>query len=140
MREGATVAINYLPAEEADAQDLAELLLEEFPDRPLVQIPGNLLNQTFCDELVHRAVEQLGALDILVNNAGYGNGLFIVGEHKADDLGSVGGVHNGPDWRNITTQPRDEFRRIFDTNVFVPYYLTQTALPYMRPGSSLSEQ
>jgi NAD(P)-dependent dehydrogenase (short-subunit alcohol dehydrogenase family) len=70
MREGATVAINYLPAEEADAQDLADLLLEEFPDRPLIQIPGNLLNQTFCDELVDRAVEQLGALDILVNNAG----------------------------------------------------------------------
>ena len=70
MREGAKVAINYLPEEEADATALANLLLEEFPDRPLIRIPGNLRNPAFCDELANRAAEELGALDILVNNAG----------------------------------------------------------------------
>jgi NAD(P)-dependent dehydrogenase (short-subunit alcohol dehydrogenase family) len=50
-----------------------------------------------------------------------------------------GGVHAGPEWRNVTTLPREEFHRIFETNLYVPFYLTQAAVPHMRPGSSLSE-
>lgn len=70
MREGAHVAINYLPEEEEDAEDLASFLAEEFPNRPLIRLPGNLLNETFCTELVHEAADLLGGLDIVVNNAG----------------------------------------------------------------------
>ena len=52
---------------------------------------------------------------------------------------SVGGVHAGPNWRNITTSSREDLQRIFETNVFAPFWLTQAALPHMRPGSSLSK-
>lgn len=67
-REGSRVAINYLPAEEPDAEDVAKLLLKE--GITITKIPGNLLDEEFCSQLVLRAEKALGGLDILVNNAG----------------------------------------------------------------------
>jgi len=67
-REGAKVAINYLPAEELDAQDVANLLATE--GIKITRIPGDLLDEEFCSNLVLRASQALGGLDILVNNAG----------------------------------------------------------------------
>lgn len=67
-REGANVAINYLPEEEADAQDLEDVLAEE--ELSIERIPGDLTNETFCAHLVEEAAERLGGLDILIGNAG----------------------------------------------------------------------
>ena len=67
-REGAKVAINYLPEEEPDAEDLAHFLAKE--GIKIVRLPGNLLDEDFCAELVSKAEKALGGLDILVNNAG----------------------------------------------------------------------
>lgn len=69
LREGANVAINYLPEEEPDAQALADLL--EAEGLTFERIPGDLLNETFCTELVNEASSRLGGLDIAVLNAGY---------------------------------------------------------------------
>ena len=68
-REGAKVAINYLPEEEGDAEDVANLLKKE--GIKIVRIPGDLADEEFCKELVKKAHKALGGLDILVNNAGY---------------------------------------------------------------------
>lgn len=68
VREGANVTINYLPEEEPDAQDLEDFLARE--GLSLVRIPGDLLNETFCEELVTEAEQSMGGLDIVVNNAG----------------------------------------------------------------------
>jgi NAD(P)-dependent dehydrogenase (short-subunit alcohol dehydrogenase family) len=68
-REGAQVAINYLPEEEPDAQALVDYLHGE--GLTIERIPGNLLNETFCSELVGDAADRLGGLDILINHAGY---------------------------------------------------------------------
>jgi len=57
-REGADVAISYLPEEQEDA------------GRKAVALPGDITSLAFCEQLVADAVEQLGGLDILVNNAG----------------------------------------------------------------------
>ena len=67
-REGAKVAINYLPVEEPDASDVAKLLAKE--GIKIVKLPGNLLDEKFCEELVKKAAKALGGLDILVCNAG----------------------------------------------------------------------
>lgn len=67
-REGAQVAINYLPAEEPDASDVADLLAKE--GIKITKIPGDLLDEEFCSQLVLRAQRELGGIDILVNNAG----------------------------------------------------------------------
>src|SRR5690606_27979621 len=66
-REGADVAINYLPAEESDAREVIELIKKE--GRKAVAIPGDLRDENFCKRLVDEAVKGLGGLDILVNNA-----------------------------------------------------------------------
>ena len=68
-REGANVAINYLPEEESDAQALHDLLARE--DLSITRIPGDLMDEEFCESLVRQANEKLGGLDLVVNNAGY---------------------------------------------------------------------
>lgn len=67
-REGADVAINYLPAEEEDAQQV-KALIEEC-GRKAVLLPGDLSDESFARSLVHKAREALGGLDILALVAG----------------------------------------------------------------------
>src|ERR1700742_3614230 len=67
-REGADVAINYLPAEEPDAREVMALIRDA--GRNGVAIPGDLRDEAFCPRLVSEAMEKLGGLDIIVNNAG----------------------------------------------------------------------
>ena len=66
-REGADVAINYLPAEEPDAREVAALITAA--GRKAVLLPGDIRDEEFCKGLVADAIDQLGGLDILVNNA-----------------------------------------------------------------------
>src|SRR3712207_3745538 len=66
-REGADVAINYLPAEEPDAREVVELI--RAAGRKAVAIPGDLRDEAFCQRLVEDAGRELGGVDILVNNA-----------------------------------------------------------------------
>ncbi|KAJ4292668.1 hypothetical protein N0V90_009331 [Kalmusia sp. IMI 367209] len=112
-REGAKVAINYLPAEEPDAEDVANLLAKE--GIKITRIPGNLLDEEFCSNLVTKAEQALGGLDILVNNAG------------------TGGMFN-PD---ITTYTTAQWDRVFRTNVYAGFFLARAAIPHMPPGSSI---
>jgi NAD(P)-dependent dehydrogenase (short-subunit alcohol dehydrogenase family) len=67
-REGADVAINHLPEEEADAREVIELIRRD--GRTGLSIPGDLRDEAFCQRLVDEAVRGLGGLDILVMNAG----------------------------------------------------------------------
>src|SRR5438093_391949 len=67
-REGADVAINYLPAEEPDAREVVDLIRQA--GRKAVAIPGDLRDEAFCRRLVEQAVRELGGLDIVVSNAG----------------------------------------------------------------------
>jgi NAD(P)-dependent dehydrogenase (short-subunit alcohol dehydrogenase family) len=67
-REGAKVAVNYLPEEQPDADDVWNLLAKE--GIKIVLLPGDLLDEDFCTELVAKAEKAFGGLYILVNNAG----------------------------------------------------------------------
>lgn len=66
-REGADVAISYLPSEEPDAQEVIALI--EQAGRKAIALPGDISNESVCRNLVKDAVAALGGLDILVNNA-----------------------------------------------------------------------
>src|SRR3954463_3544944 len=57
-REGADVAINYLPAEESDAKDVLALIQDA--GRKGVALPGDIRDEQFCLQLVDDAVAQLG--------------------------------------------------------------------------------
>ncbi|HST02257.1 MAG TPA: SDR family oxidoreductase [Usitatibacter sp.] len=111
-REGADVAINYLPAEEPDAQEVIKLI--EAEGRKGIALPGDIKNEAFCNHLVSEAVRELGGLDILVNNAGRQIA------HKSID--------------EITTANFDE---TFKTNVYGMFWITKAALEHMKAGSAI---
>jgi NAD(P)-dependent dehydrogenase (short-subunit alcohol dehydrogenase family) len=109
-REGADVAINYLPAEEPDAQDVIALIRAE--GRIGLALPGDLRDETFCTQLVDQAVRGLGGLDILVSNAG-----------RQQTHASI---------LDITTE---QFDWTMKTNIYAPFWIIKAALPHMPPGS-----
>lgn len=57
-REGADVAINYLPEEESDAETVVALIQAE--GRKAVAIPGDVRDESFCETLVEQAASELG--------------------------------------------------------------------------------
>ncbi len=67
-REGADVAINYLPNEEPHAQEVVQMI--QAAGRTAVHVPGDLREESFCQQLVSRALQGFGDLNIVVSNAG----------------------------------------------------------------------
>src|SRR5699024_5749345 len=67
-REGADIALSYLPTEEEDAQHVKSVI--EQSGRKAVLLPGDLAEPDFCWQVVEDAALELGGLDALVNNAG----------------------------------------------------------------------
>jgi hypothetical protein len=111
-REGADVAINYLPAEEEDAHEVADLI--RGAGRKAVMLPGDIRNEAFCQQLVSGAADQLGGLDILVNCAGY--------QQSRDSIA------------DLTTE---QFDWTFKTNVYALFWITKAAIARMGKGSSI---
>lgn len=111
-REGADVAINYLPPEESDARDTSRLI--EAEGRKAVRLPGDIKNEAFCQQLVERAAVELGGLDILVNNAAR--------QISRDSI------------LDITTAQFDE---TFKTNVYAMFWITKAAVPHLPPGATI---
>lgn len=66
-REGADVAFQYLPGEEADAEAVQQLI--EAEGRKAVAIAGDLRELGVASRLVNETVDALGGLDLLVLNA-----------------------------------------------------------------------
>jgi len=111
-REGADVAICYLPQEEPDAREVVALIREA--GRKAVALPGDIRSEQFCTHLVDEAVRQLGGLDILVNNAAR--------------------QHAHPTIAELTTE---DFDWTFKTNVYAMFWITKAALPHLQPGSAI---
>jgi len=111
-REGADVAINYLPAEEADAKEVIALIKKE--GRKAIAIPGDLRDEAFCKKLVDEAVRQLGGLDIVVSNAG-----------RQQAHASI---------LDISTE---QFDWTMKTNIYAPFWIIKAALPHLPPGSAI---
>lgn len=111
-REGADVAISYLPEEQADADETARQVRSA--GRAAVLLPGDIRDEQHCIDIVDQAVEQLGGLDVLVLNAAY--------QENRDGL---------------ETLPTAEFDRVFKTNLYAPLWIARTAIPHLTPGSSI---
>lgn len=109
-REGADVAINYLPDEEEDARQVIDYI--EKAGRKGLAIPGDLRDEEFCKRLVAGAVAGLGGLDILVNNAG-----------RQQERKSIADISS------------EDFDATMKTNLYGMFWLTKAALPHMPPGS-----
>jgi NAD(P)-dependent dehydrogenase (short-subunit alcohol dehydrogenase family) len=109
-REGADVAINYLPDEEPDAKEVVKLI--NAAGRKAVAIPGDIRDESFCSRLVSEAVRALGGLDILVSNAA-----------RQQTHESI---------LDISTA---QFDWTMKTNIYAPFWIIKAALPHLKPGS-----
>jgi NAD(P)-dependent dehydrogenase (short-subunit alcohol dehydrogenase family) len=111
-REGADVAIVYLPEEEVDAKQVIALI--EAEGRRAVALPGDITDERFCTTLVERAAGALGGLDILVNNAAKQT--------------------TQPDIAEITSE---QFDRTLKTNLYAMFWITKAAMKFLPPGASI---
>lgn len=111
-REGADVAINYLPAEESDAKEVAKII--EAEGRKAVLIPGDLSDESFNKIMVETAHQKLGGLDILA---------LVAGKQQAVD-----------DILNLTTE---QISKTFAINVFSLFWTVKAALPYLPKGATI---
>ena len=111
-REGADVAIGYLPSEEADAREVVRLIEQE--GRRALPVPGDVGSEAFCRQMVARAAEGLGGLDILVNNAGHQESRPALAEVSAE-----------------------EFDRTLKVNLYALFWITQAAAPLLPPGAAI---
>lgn len=111
-REGADVAIVYLPVEESDAQTTRKAV--EAEGRRALLIPGDVQQSKFCADAVERTVEAFGRLDIVVNNAAY--------QQHQESI------------EDITDEQLD---RTFRTNIYGYFYMTRAALPHLKAGATI---
>ena len=113
-REGADVAINYLPSEQRDADDTIGWVRRA--GRTGVTLPGDLVERAVCEQLVADAVDSLGGLDVLVNNAGY---------HWA----------RGPE--GLDGLEVEHVERVLLTNLHAIIWLCRAASPHLSKGSCI---
>ncbi|MBD2767791.1 SDR family oxidoreductase [Hymenobacter sp. BT664] len=111
-REGADVAINYLPAEEADAREVIALIKKE--GRQALALPGDLRDEAFCRKLIDDTVRGLGGLDILVSNAA-----------------------RQQQRQSILDLSTEDFDATMKTNIYAPFWLIKAALPHLPPGAAI---
>jgi NAD(P)-dependent dehydrogenase (short-subunit alcohol dehydrogenase family) len=111
-REGADVAILYLPEEESDARETAEAV--EAEGRRVVLLPGDVTSSEFCQAAVLETVSQLGRLDILVNNAAFQKNVESI-----DDV------------------TEEQWDKTFRTNIYGYFYMVKAAIPHLKPGSCI---
>jgi NAD(P)-dependent dehydrogenase (short-subunit alcohol dehydrogenase family) len=111
-REGADVALVYLPEEQSDAETTAAAVEQE--GRRAVLVPGDVCDPDFCEKAVETCLSELGGLDVLVNNAAY--------QKHQDEL------------EDVTLEQWD---RTFRTNVYGYFHMVRAAVPHMRRGSAI---
>jgi len=111
-REGADVAIVYLPEEQDDALETQAAV--ELEGRRCLLIPGDVCNSKFCADAVKRTFETFGRLDVLVNNAAF--------QKHQESLESL---------------PDEQIERTFRTNIFGYFYMARAALKHLKKGSAI---
>jgi NAD(P)-dependent dehydrogenase (short-subunit alcohol dehydrogenase family) len=111
-REGADVAISFLPQEREDAA-ATQATIEALGRRCLL-LPGDLKKPNVCARIVSATVKELGQLDILVSNAAY-----QASTEKLEEL------------------TEEQFDQTYQTNLYAYFRLVKAALPHLKPGSAI---
>jgi NAD(P)-dependent dehydrogenase (short-subunit alcohol dehydrogenase family) len=111
-REGADVAIVYLPVEQSDAEMTQEAV--EQAGRRALLLPGDVSDSSFCRSAIEATVKEFGKLDILVNNAAYQN--------------------RQPSIADLTEEQWD---LTFRTNIYGYFHMAKAALSYLKRGGTI---
>ena len=108
-REGADVAIVYLPVEQSDAEETRQAV--EKAGRRALLLPGDVADSAFCRSAVESTVKEFGKLDILVNNAAYQN--------RQKSLEDV---------------TEEQWDKTFRTNIYGYFHMAKAAVPHLERG------
>lgn len=111
-REGADVAIVYLPEEERDARETRRAITKE--GRQALLISGDVTDPEFCKSAVAKTVKKFKKLDILVNNAA-----FQQHQENLDDITD------------------EQWDTTFRTNIYGYFYMAKAALEHLKEGSAI---
>ncbi len=111
-REGADVAIVYLPVEQPDAEETKRAV--ETAGRKCLLLAGDITSREFCDEVVEKTVSEFGKLDILVSNAA----------HQARK-------------KTLAEVTDEEFDLTFKSNIYAYFWLSRAALRHMKNGGTI---
>ncbi|MGF1505858.1 MAG: SDR family oxidoreductase [Anaerolineae bacterium] len=111
-REGANVAIVYLPVEQSDA-DTTRQSIQDAGQRALL-ISGDIRDFEFCKQAVEQTVDEFGQLDILVNNASFQNTV-----------------------KDIADLTLEQWDTTFKTNIYGYFHMVKAALPLLAEGRAI---
>ena len=111
-REGADVALVYLPAEQSDAEETKQAVEKE--GHKALLFAGDVTDMQFCANVVKETVAKLGRLDILVNNAAYQQTC-----------------------KSLEELSQEQWEKTFHTNIFGYFYMAKAALPHLKPGAAI---
>jgi NAD(P)-dependent dehydrogenase (short-subunit alcohol dehydrogenase family) len=111
-REGADVAIIYLPHEQADAETTVRAI--EAEGSRGMAIPGDVTDREFCFAAAARVAETFGQIDVLVNNAA-----FQLHVSQFEDL------------------TEEHFDLTIKTNLYGYFHMVQACLPHMGNGGAI---
>lgn len=111
-KEGANVAIAYLPEEEEDAQVTIEAI--KSAGQKALALPGDLNDGSYCHAIIDKTIAEFGKIDILVNNAAVQKYFKNLSDIKAED-----------------------FEEIYRVNVVASFLLSSHAARHMSPGASI---
>ena len=111
-REGADVALAYLPVEQSDAEETRDAI--EAVGQEALLLPGDLIDRRYCVSIVDETVRHFGRLDVLVNNAA-----FQQHQKRLDDLDD------------------DQLEQTFQTNILSYFRVTRAALRHLKPGAAI---
>lgn len=110
-KEGASVVIVYNIADK-DANDTKEVI--ESYNGKVMLIKGDIGDSNFCKEVIKLTLENYGKIDILVNNAAE--------------------QHPQQNFEDISDE---QLETTFRTNIFAMFYLTKSAIPYLKEESCI---
>lgn len=111
-REGADVALVFLPEEQSDAGRTRDEIESE--GRQALLLPGDVTDPEFCRTAIDEVSKRFGKIDVLVNNAAY--------QKHQDTLDDVS---------------LEQWERTFRTNIFGYFYMAKFALAHMKAGAAI---
>lgn len=111
-REGADVALIYLPEEQQDASETRKYV--EAEGQRCLLVPGDVRDPAFCRHAIDEAMRAFGRIDILVNNAAFQ-------EHAG----------------SLEDLSEERFDLTMKTNIYGYFHMAKAALPHMKRGSSI---
>lgn len=110
-KQGAHIVIPYYN-EHKDAEMVKEII--EALGRKCLIIPTDITVRTECEKVITNTIQVFGKLDILVNNAAV--------QYEAQKLELIS---------------FEQFDKTIKTNIYGTFHMTQSALPYLKSGSSI---